>query len=416
MTGSPSAPELFRPQEVRRRAHEILDLLQKRASPSIEVHGGNMKTALLRVLEATKENYPDFQIPPYGLWREFEAGGIDRWAALAGARQFESAEEMLASAADLAVLGALMKTCRPANWVFEDTMTGGTAAGSGASALAAFQMFASGAFSAAMADPYRVDAETLTSFDPVELASGLQWDRQADKTLLDAMLRHLKRCGEAMALRPDLFSHGNATRPGLLAVRLAGESDGAVDALRLLDNLLEAFAPVWDGGAVSGDVMLGDSFAHSGLPGLPDLEEGFICPFHMAAQEMVYSLVEPFAWAGFEVAGLEHLTAPGDTAHAALFVGTGVLELSADGENLSQGSARDRMVELRAASIALTDLLAGLLRQELDVSEGQLPLTCILEGGTSRAGNRIFEERPEKLKNLGKYLDPGAVFWLPFGQ
>jgi len=407
-----SALTLFEPEEVRRGAHLVLDLAVEGKLAHVGVDLARLKEALLTVLETTKENYPDFQIPPHGIWRDFEAEGIDRWGALASARGFETAEEMLAAAADLAVIGTFMKTRHPLGWTYEDPMTGTLAQGRQASALAAFHMFAAGSFSGEMADPYRVDAETLIRFETDELSSGMQWDAKQETGLLKDMQRHLKRLGEALALRSDLFGEGDETRPGLLATRLARESEGAVDAGTVLDRLLEALAPVWEGGAEAGEIALGDSFAHSGLP---DQEAGTIVPFHLAAQEMVYSMVEPFAWAGLEVSRLEALTAPSDDTHAALFLRAGVLEILTDGEPLSPKAAEDRMVELRAVASALTDRLAGLLCRELEVPAEQLPLTCILEGGTRRAGDRILQQDGEDLKKLGKYLNPGSVFWLPFG-
>ncbi len=149
--------------------------------------------------------------------------------------------------------------------------------------------------------------------------------RKEDDDLLEAMQRHLKRFGEALALRPDLFGEGDETRPGRLAVRMAKESDGVVSARDLLDRVLESLCPLWEGGAGDGNMVYGDSFEHYQRGAV---SERIVVPFHQAAQEMVYSLIEPLAWAGFEVSGLEALTPPADPAHAALFLDTGVLKLS----------------------------------------------------------------------------------------
>ena len=73
------------------------------------------------------------------------------------------------------------------------------------------------------------------------------------------------------------------------------------------------------------------------------------------------------------------------------------------------------MVEIRGVTTALTDRLADLLRAELKVPEDQLPLTCILEGGTGRAGERALQQSRGDLEKLGRFLNPGGVFWLPFG-
>ncbi|WP_298982764.1 DUF1688 family protein [uncultured Roseibium sp.] len=413
MSAEFAAPILFQPQEVRRKAHAFLDLGVAGKLNHVVLDLTKLDDALGLVLETTKQNYPDFQIPPYGIWRAFEVGGVDRWSAMASAREFETAQEMLLAAADLAVLAMFMKTRHPANWVFEDPMTGSKVDGADALALAAFHMFASGSFSGEMTDPYRADAETLVRLDLNELTTGLQWDRDADRDLLNTMQTHLKRFGEAMALRPDLFSEGKVTRPGVLALRLAGEAGAGIDASKLLDNLLETFAPVWDGGAKVGDVGLGDSFDYAGNPTASEMTT---VPFHLTAQEMVYSLVEPFAWAGFEVTGLENITPPSDLAHAALFIHAGVLVIGAEnGEALSEQTTIDRMIELRSVSAALADKLADRLRSELDVSADQVPLTCILEGGTSRTGHRILSQNANLFKKLGQYLNPRTVFWLPFG-
>jgi len=412
MNDTNPALTLFQPDEIRRKAHMMLELATEGRLAHVGVDLEKLDTAVAAVLETTKENYPDFQIPPYGIWRGFEAGGVDRWQAMASARGFETAEEMLAAAADLAILGISMTTVHPANWRYEDRMTETGAAGAQASALAAFHMFASGSFSSEMTDPYRVDASALVSMDLIELAAGLQWDDRDDADYLKAMQRHLKRLGEALALRPDLFGEGEATRPGVLAVNLAKESNGPIDAGQVLDRLLEALAPVWEGGATTGDIWLGDAFVHSALPG-NDVHA--IVPFHLAAQQMVYSLVEPFAWAGFEVSGLDKLTAPADLAHAALLVKSGVLTLTEDNGSLAPEAIRDRMIEVRALTIALIDKLAERLANGLGMSLDQVPFTCILEGGTNRAGDYILEQAPENLQDLGKILNPGAVFWLPFG-
>lgn len=412
MANDSPALVFFDPREIRRRSHGLLDLAADARLKHVQVDLARLGDALLTLLETTKETYPDFHIPPYGVWRDFEVGGIDRWAALAGARSFEGAEHMLTAAADLAILAAYMKTMHPRGWSFDDPMTGTRVAGKHASALAAFHMFAAGSFSSEMTDPYRVDAETLIRMEKDELASGLQWDLQNDTDLLEAMQKHLKRLGEALALRSDLFSEGYFTRPGLLMVQAAREAEGTVSARNLLDRLLEALAPVWPDGAQSGDITLGDSFAHSALDGA---EYGTVYPFHMTAQEMIYSLVEPCAWAGLEMADLELLTAPADDTHAALFVRAGVLKIKEGPETPTEESVRDRMVEIRGVTTALTDRLADLLRAELEVPEDQLPLTCILEGGTSRAGERALQLSDGELEKLGRFLNPGGVFWLPFG-
>ena len=112
---------------------------------------------------------------------------------------------------------------------------------------------------------------------------------------------------------------------------------------------------------------------------------------------------------------LDTLTGPGDAEHTGLFVSTGVLSMKSETDDLSDDQALDRQTELRAVTIALTDRLAAMLRKELDVEQEQLPLSCILEGGTSRAGAAIISENRELREKLEKIMNPGSIFWLPFG-
>jgi len=53
------------------------------------------------------------------------------------------------------------------------------------------------------------------------------------------------------------------------------------------------------------------------------------------------------------------------------------------------------VVEWRAMTVALIDELAPLVRKALELSAEQLPLACILEGGTWAAGRQIAGELRE---------------------
>ncbi|QDG74505.1 DUF1688 family protein [Labrenzia sp. PHM005] len=404
--------EIFKAEYVRKLSKEFLNRAVRGDLQYVTVDSSKLDQALIKTLEITKQTYPDFQIPPYGVWRLFEAGGVDRWSALASAREFQTADELLTAASDLAILAVYMDVSTPPGWSYEDTMAGTVATGRQATALAAINMFAAGSFSSDPVDPFRVDADALIRLETEELASGLQWNAGRDAALLKKLQRHLKRFGEALALRADLFGEGETTRPGNLLVKLGSEGWGSVDATAILDRLLQSLAPLWEGGAAKGDVSFGDSFEFSGESG----QDGpRTIPFHLTAQVMVYSLVEPLAWAGYEVDELDTLTGPADAEHAALFVEAGVLRITSDEADLTSEQANDRMIELRAITGALIDQLADMLRKELEVEAEQLPLSCILEGGTNRAGAEILRENGALREKLAKFLNPSTIFWLPFG-
>ncbi|MCX2724158.1 DUF1688 family protein [Roseibium salinum] len=79
MSKSNSALSLFLPQEVRARSHRLLERAEAGKSAHLEVDLARLGDALALVLETARETYPDFLIPPYGIWRDLEAGGLDRW-------------------------------------------------------------------------------------------------------------------------------------------------------------------------------------------------------------------------------------------------------------------------------------------------------------------------------------------------
>jgi hypothetical protein len=116
-------------------------------------------------------------------------------------------------------------------------------------------------------------------------------------------------------------------------------------------------------------------------------------PFHKLSQWLTYSLLEPFTWAGVRVIGLDALTALPEYRNGGLLLDAGVLVLRDPGWARSAWSVGDELVvEWRALTVALLDELAPLVRTELGTDAGQMPLACVLEGGTWAAG-RAFAQR-----------------------
>ena len=414
-SNSSRADRLLTARAVRGRTEAVFEAAQAGSLAHVAVDLVKLSQAVARTVSAIETGCPDFQIPPFGCWRAFEAGGHDRWSALAGARGFDTPEEFLRAAADLAILSHALSVPVRDDWMLTDAITGETFPGREGLAVGVLSMFAAGSFSADPADPLRVDAHALIRLEEDEIAWGLQLDRNRNGETVGAITELLKRLGEAAGLRPDLFEVDGATRPGNLVVRFfAGSGGEPVELPALLEALLDGLSPMWQGGAQLDDVTLGDAWLHSSL--LQDLETPGVVPFHLPAQEMAYALVEPFAWVGIEVSRFDGLTGLANLEHAALFLDTGVLTLKDAVDAEPDGAAAlDRAVELRALTVALLDRLAAALRDELDAPEGALPLTCIMEGGTMRAGREAVLKNGEFYRKVSLILAAGGVNWLPFG-
>ncbi|MEJ8476214.1 DUF1688 family protein [Roseibium algae] len=410
LSPSPSAAiSLLNAKAVRERVELVMTKGRAGELASLEVIPGCMEQAVRWVLDECEHNYPDYQIPPHGCWRSFETGGMDRWSMLAGAREFETAEDMLKSAGDLAVVTAVMNVALRPSWSYSEAVSGNAYSDQQGRALAVLSMFAAGTFSAMPEDPLRVDAHALIRLESAEIAAGLQLDADDDLEDITKLSHLLKRLGEAIGLRPDLFERNDEIRPGCLMACLAENAlDGQLDASAVLDAVLEGLTPLWQGGAVLDDVILGDAWQHSSL--FADLPAAGVMPFHLPALEVVYSLIEPFALAGIGISGLEELPGLADIDHAALFIACGAIKPRLEKAWLPLDGA----IELRAVCLGLSAELADELRSELDVDRETLPLTCVLEAGSSRAGRKILRENPLTSEKAAKILGGGGVFWLPF--
>jgi hypothetical protein len=133
-------------------------------------------------------------------------------------------------------------------------------------------------------------------------------------------------------------------------------------------------------------------------------------PFHKLSQWLTYSLLEPFGWAGVSVGGLDALTGLPEYRNGGLLLDTGVLRLQdPDWAARSWAVGDELVVEWRALTVALLDELAPLVRARLGVDSEQMPLACVLEGGTWAAGRALAERQRNGLPPLTVASD-GTVF------
>ena len=108
-------------------------------------------------------------------------------------------------------------------------------------------------------------------------------------------------------------------------------------------------------------------------------------PFHKLSQWLAYSLFEPFERAGHRVVDRDALTALPEYRNGGLLLDTGVLALRDPADAARRHAVGGPVVvEWRALTVALVDELAVHVRARL--RRPDLPLACILEGGTWAAG------------------------------
>jgi Protein of unknown function (DUF1688) len=153
---------------------------------------------------------------------------------------------------------------------------------------------------------------------------------------------------------------------------------------------------------------LGDCWRHEAVAG-SGLTQGWM-PFHKLSQWLSYSLLEPFEWAGVRVVGLDGLTGLPEYRNGGLLLDAGVLRLHDPAWAGRAWAVSDELVvEWRALTLALLDELAPLVRARLRVDARQMPLACVLEGGTWAAGRALAQRLRGGLPPLAIVSD-GTVF------
>ena len=144
-------------------------------SPHFALDESRLGAVAAYVADVTREAYPDLKIPYHSRWRHFSAGGVDRWGELA-ARSDADGLERARMAADLATVSVLLDAGAGDRWRYRERDSGLSFARSEGLAVATFEMFRAGAFSADPARPWRVDSVALANIDAATLARHFQVD------------------------------------------------------------------------------------------------------------------------------------------------------------------------------------------------------------------------------------------------
>jgi len=381
----PDAAALLRADAVRSHCAEIMALAEDGCAPHFLWHAQRLPETAAYVADTIRLRYSDLNVPYHSRWRHFEAGGVDRWGALAQSHGLSGAE-LARARIDLVIPSVLLDAGAGAEWRYRDAGSGMELGRSEGLGVASLNLFASGALSSDPKQPLRADAAALQDFTESTLAQTFQAGAGNALVGLSGRAALLQRLGAAIAAAPQVF--GTPARLGNLFDWLAARAqNGTVAASLVLETLLATLGPVWPGRIVLDGVSLGDCWRHSGS------SDGLV-PFHKLTQWLTYSLLEPLEEAGFEVTGLDALTGLPEYRNGGLLLDFGVLA-PRDPSFLSRllTVEQEAVVEWRALTVIALDRLADAVRAELGVDAAGFPLARILEGGTWAAGRRIAAER-----------------------
>lgn len=380
---------------IRSRAAALLARARRGESAWFNVNDGAMVTTAALVAELTQARYPDLKIPYHSRWRHFEAGGVDRLGQLNQALGAVSSVQRAHAQIDLALVSVLLDAGAGPDWTYLEAAEGQrpehSYSRSEGLGVASFHAFMAGLFSSDPAHPLQADAQGLQGVTAAQLGAAFQVTPGNPLIGLDGRAALLRRLGLALQDQPALFGH--AARPGGLFDRLTQADGNSIQAHALLSLLLTGLAPIWPAQNALNGVALGDCWQHPAAGAdEPGPSAGWM-PFHKLSQWLTYSLLEPFEWAGVRVEGLDALTGLPEYRNGGLFLDAGVLQLKDPAQvDRLHAPGGELIVEWRALTVALLDELAPLVRQQLGLSAAQMPLACVLEGGTWAAGRALAQQ------------------------
>ncbi len=389
------------PATIRVRCQAVLDAVARGVSPNFALDRSALPALAERVAALTLKRFPDLRIPFHSRWRHFEPGGVDRKAEMDDLMQGMGTMEQARARFDLTVVSVLLDAGAGGSWVYTETSTGQRLTRSEGLGVASFRAFLEGAFSSTPGQPLRADATALQKVDASQLRAVFQSSPSNPIVGLDGRASLLARLGRV--LQQEASRSGLQARPGLMFDRLVtdaatGQARHEVAAADILGELLHTLAPIWPSGSVIKGVPVGDVWPHRWAgnqlaDGMADAVTAGWVPFHKLSQWLSYSLLEPLQWAGVQVTGLDALTGLPEYRNGGLLLDGGVIRPRDPRLLQKTWTPQDEfIVEWRALTVALLDELAALVRQRLGKSADEMPLACILEGGTWAAGRELAKE------------------------
>jgi hypothetical protein len=377
------------PLAIRARCEEIFQFAADGRSDHFKVELDLLPVVVDEVIRVTREQYPDLKIPVHGRINHFRAGGVDRVAALAAkilAQPDVGPDDHARVWIDLVVVSVLLDAGAGPTWKFREEATGLEIARSEGLAVASLHAFEAGLFSADEANPLRVDAAELAALEPAKLEAAFQSSPQNLLAGVDGRIGLVRALGDALRRSPKVFLGG---RPGGLLDHFRAIAPGRqLPAAEILTTLLDVLSSIWPSRIALDGQPLGDVWRHRAAGGSGPTEG--LVPFHQLSQWLAYSLFEPLERSGLSIVQPDALTGLPEYRNGGLLVDLGVLvPKQARTRAIAHPPGDELVVEWRALTVALLDRIAVGVRERLGLTALQLPLACVLEGGTWAAGRAV---------------------------
>jgi len=377
------------------------------------------------ILTQIKRDYPTIQdIPPHSRWRHFEVGGINRISPLIDSWEKEGIPklEITTRILDLFVISVLLDAGAGDHWKFSPKNEPNKVyTRSEGLALASLDWFLAGGFSSNKNQPFQVDSTGLQKLQENNLKDAFQVNDSNPLVGVSGRLSLLKSLGSTLEKHPKYFGASTPFRPGnMISFILSQTKKTNENELRkeihisaLWEVVIKGLSSVWpETRTYFAGQSLGDVWPCRALQSILQLERiqtplvqpsgslsdphslspsaDGLMPFHKLSQWLTYSLMEPMTLLDIKFNGTEDLTGLPEYRNGGLLIDAGVLiPKSKSLVNVKKNTEGcpifniwdDFVVEWRALTVGLLDLIARIVREKLNMSPTDLPLAKVLEAG-----------------------------------
>jgi len=375
---------------IRERSQQLFDLALIDKLEHFRCDLGAIAPTADYVLEVMRTNYPDLQVPFHSRWRHFAAGGNQRLDLLESRLADLSPLEKARTKFDLVIPSVLLDAGAGALWRYQEPGTDLVWGRSEGLGIASFYTFLQGGFSGDPDRPLQADAQGLSNFSPEILKQHFQVTADNPLVGVTGRVELLRKLGATLEKSPQMFSlEGVNFRLGYLVDYLQRQTQQQqLPAAKVFQAVLEGLGEIWANRITLAGINLGDVWQHSRLAGTSPADK--LVPFHKLSQWLTYSLLEPLQELGIEITHLEEMTGLPEYRNGGLCVDLGLLQPKYP-EIFTQTYSPEAevIVEWRALTVILLDYIAEAIRQKLNLSDKELPLVKVLEGGTWAAGRKI---------------------------
>lgn len=370
---------LLSPKAIREKAKEIFQATVQQKTHFL-YHPEKMEEVVSFVVQVIRENYPDLNIPFHSRWGHFKVGSSPRLALLQKQISSLDALEQARVLLDLVIPSILLDAGAGTAWKYQEENSGQSYSRSEGLGVASFHLFLSGKLSVD-GKSLRTDAKGLKTITVEQLKKAFQVSETNPLVGLEGRCQLLKRLGFALE-NSEFFLEG---RPGNLVDYLQSHYGMNLTAPAILAAVLDSLGPIWPGRLEKDGINLGDVWRHSHFD---------LVPFHKLSQWMTYSLMEPLMDAGFKISKVEELTGLAEYRNGGLIFDSGLISLK-DQKELEKTWTPDSdlIIEWRALTIHLLDLIGTQIQSVLGFTPERFPLAKVLEGGTWWAGRRLAQEK-----------------------